>query len=175
MTHTNECVTSHIQMTHTNEFVTSHMTHTNECVTLLGASGLPHYCTSICNRSCCSRCASCVNLINQKKYIYIYIYIYKTKNLRYIQSETDTKKMQASLNLSLDRVLHVYGDHTPLLVDTGIPPLQLTYVINVGSTFLTWDRHFSHFSRGASVSLSVFQICLSLLKKGRVLGSPENM
>lgn len=27
----------------------------------------------------------------------------------------------------------------------------------------------------AAVSLSVFQICLSLLKKGRVLDSPENM
>jgi len=48
------------------------------------------------------------------------------QNLRYIQSETDIKKMQTSLNLSLARVLHVYGDHTELLADTGIPPLQLT-------------------------------------------------
>ena len=45
------------------------------------------------------------------------------QNLRYIQSETDIQKMQ---NLSLARVLHVYGDHTELLADTGIPPLQLT-------------------------------------------------
>jgi len=50
------------------------------------------------------------------------------QNLRYIQvhSDTDIKKMQTSLNLSLARVLHVYGDHTGLLADTGIPPLQLT-------------------------------------------------
>jgi len=36
------------------------------------------------------------------------------------------KKMQTSLNLSLARVLHVFGDHTGFLADTGIPPLQLT-------------------------------------------------
>ena len=34
------------------------------------------------------------------------------QNLRYIHSDTDIKKMQTSLNLSLARVLHVYGDHT---------------------------------------------------------------
>ena len=34
--------------------------------------------------------------------------------------------MQTSLNLSLARVLHVDGDHTGLLADTGITPLQLT-------------------------------------------------
>ena len=34
--------------------------------------------------------------------------------------------MQTSLNLSLARVLHVYGDHTGLLADTEIPPLVLT-------------------------------------------------
>ena len=34
--------------------------------------------------------------------------------------------MQTSLNLSLARVLHVYGDHIGLLADTRIPPLQLT-------------------------------------------------
>ena len=47
------------------------------------------------------------------------------QNLRYIHSDTDIKKMQTSLNLSLARVLHVYGDHTGLLADTGIPPLQV--------------------------------------------------
>ena len=48
------------------------------------------------------------------------------QNLRYIQSETDIKKMQTSLNLSLARVLHVYGDHTALLAaDTEIPPSLL--------------------------------------------------
>ena len=31
---------------------------------LLGGSGPPHYCTSICVRSCCTRLASCVDLIN---------------------------------------------------------------------------------------------------------------
>jgi len=53
------------------------------------------------------------------------------QNLRYIQSETDNKKMQTSLNLSLARVLHVYGDHTVLLADTGIPPLQWTKYVHL--------------------------------------------
>jgi len=48
------------------------------------------------------------------------------QNLRYIHSTTDFKKLQTSLNLSLARALHVYGDHTALLVDTGVPPLSLT-------------------------------------------------
>jgi len=48
------------------------------------------------------------------------------QNLRHIHSDTDIKKMQTSLNLSMARFLHVYGDHTGLLADTGIPPLQLT-------------------------------------------------
>jgi len=39
--------------------------------------------------------------------------------------------MQTSLNLSLARVLHVYGDHTALLADTGIPPLQLTKYVHL--------------------------------------------
>ena len=47
------------------------------------------------------------------------------QNLRNIQSTTDVKKLQTSLNLSLARALHVYGDHTALLADTGIPPLSL--------------------------------------------------
>ena len=47
------------------------------------------------------------------------------QNLRYIQSTTDVKKLQISLNLSLARALHVYGDHTALLADTGAPPLTL--------------------------------------------------
>jgi len=48
------------------------------------------------------------------------------QNLRYIHSDTGIKKMQTSLNLSLARVLHEYGDHTGLFADTGIRPLQLT-------------------------------------------------
>jgi len=47
------------------------------------------------------------------------------QNLRYIQSTTDVAKFQTSLNLSLARALHVYGDHTALLADTGVPPLKL--------------------------------------------------
>jgi len=47
------------------------------------------------------------------------------QNLRYIQSTTDVAKLQTSLNLSLARALHVYGDHTALLADTGVPPLTL--------------------------------------------------
>jgi len=39
--------------------------------------------------------------------------------------------MRTSLNLSLDRVLHVYGDHTGLLADTGISPLQLTKYVHL--------------------------------------------
>jgi len=39
--------------------------------------------------------------------------------------------MQTSLNLSLARVLHVYCDHTGLLADTGIPPLQLTKYVHL--------------------------------------------
>jgi len=53
------------------------------------------------------------------------------QNLRYIYSDTDIKKMQTSLNLSLARVLHVYGNHTGLLSDTGIPPLQLTKYVHL--------------------------------------------
>jgi len=53
------------------------------------------------------------------------------QNLRYIHSDTDIKKMQTSLNLSLTRVLHVYGDHTGLLADTGFPPLQLTRYVHL--------------------------------------------
>jgi len=47
------------------------------------------------------------------------------QNLRYIQSTTDIKKLQTSLNLSLARTPHVYGDHTALLADTDVPPLTL--------------------------------------------------
>ena len=47
------------------------------------------------------------------------------QNLRYIQSTTDVTKLQTSLNLSLARALHVYGDHTALLADAGVPPLYL--------------------------------------------------
>jgi len=39
--------------------------------------------------------------------------------------------MQTSLNLSLARVLNVYGDHTALLADTGVPPLQLTQYVHL--------------------------------------------
>ena len=53
------------------------------------------------------------------------------QNLRYIHSKTDIKKMQTSLNLSLARVLHIYNDHTRLLADTGISPLQLTKYAHV--------------------------------------------
>jgi hypothetical protein len=53
------------------------------------------------------------------------------QNLRYIHSDTDIKKMQTSLNLSLARVLHVYGNHTGLLAETGIPPLQLTRYVHL--------------------------------------------
>jgi len=45
--------------------------------------------------------------------------------VRNIQSTTDVNKLQTSLNLSLARALHVYCDHTALLVDTGVPPLNL--------------------------------------------------
>ena len=45
--------------------------------------------------------------------------------MRYIHNATDVKKLQTSLNLSLARTLHVYGDHTALLADTGVPPLTL--------------------------------------------------
>jgi len=47
------------------------------------------------------------------------------QNLRYIQSTNNVAKLQTSLNLSLARALHVYGDHTALLADTGVPPLDL--------------------------------------------------
>jgi len=53
------------------------------------------------------------------------------QNLLYIQSETDITNMQTSLNLSLARVIHVYGDHTRLLADTGMPPLQLNKYIHL--------------------------------------------
>jgi len=47
------------------------------------------------------------------------------QNLRCIQSPTDVAKLQSSLNLSLARALHVYGDLTTLLADTGFPPFNL--------------------------------------------------
>jgi len=47
------------------------------------------------------------------------------QNLHYIQSTTDVKKLQTSLNLSLARALHVHGDHTALPAETGVPPLTL--------------------------------------------------
>jgi len=53
------------------------------------------------------------------------------QNLRYVHSDTDIKKMQTSLNVSLARVLHVYGEHTGLSADTGIPPLQLTRYVHL--------------------------------------------
>jgi len=58
------------------------------------------------------------------------------QNLRYIHSETDIKNTQTRLNQSLARVLHVYGDHTGLLVDTGIPPLQLTKYVHLAQLHL---------------------------------------
>jgi len=52
--------------------------------------------------------------------------------------------MQTILNLSLARVLHVYGDHTGLLADTGIPPLQLTRYVDLDQLHfrltITWAR-----------------------------------
>jgi len=65
------------------------------------------------------------------------------QNLRYIHNNTDIKKMQTSLNLSLARVLHVYGDHTGLLADTGIPPLQLTRYVHLAQIHFrfTITRH----------------------------------
>jgi len=54
------------------------------------------------------------------------------QTLRYIHNNTDINKMQTSLNLSLARVLHVYGgDHTGPLSDTEIPPLQLTRYVHL--------------------------------------------
>ena len=47
------------------------------------------------------------------------------QNLRYIQITTDVAKLQTSLNLFLARALNVYGDHTALLADTGVTPLNL--------------------------------------------------
>jgi len=55
--------------------------------------------------------------------------ILNLQDLRYIQSTTNDKKLQSGLNLSLARALHVYGDHTTLLADAGIPPLTLTHYI----------------------------------------------
>jgi len=39
--------------------------------------------------------------------------------------ESMLSKLQTSLNLSLARALYVYGKHTVLLADTGVPPLNL--------------------------------------------------
>jgi len=58
------------------------------------------------------------------------------QNLRYSHSDKEMKKMQTSLNLSLARVLHVYGDHAGLLADTGIPPLQLTRYVHLAQLHL---------------------------------------
>jgi len=60
----------------------------------------------------------------------------RIEKVRYIHSDTDIKKMRTSLNLSLARVLHVYGDHTGLLADTGIPPFQLTRYVHLAQLHL---------------------------------------
>jgi len=61
---------------------------------------------------------------------------YFLQNLRYIHIDTDIKKMQTNLDLSLARDLHVYGNHTGLLANTANSPLQLTrYVHPVNYTF----------------------------------------
>ena len=57
------------------------------------------------------------------------------QKLRYIHSDADITKLQTSLNLSLARVLHVYDDHTGLLADTEIPPLQLTRYVHLALHF----------------------------------------
>jgi len=56
------------------------------------------------------------------------------QNLRYIQSTTGVKKLQISLNVSLAHALHVYGDHTALLADTGVPPLSLIQYTHLAQT-----------------------------------------
>ena len=43
--------------------------------------------------------------------------------------------MQTSLNLSLARVLHVYGDYTGHLADTGIPPLPVTKYVHLAQLY----------------------------------------
>ena len=63
------------------------------------------------------------------------------QNLRYIHRESDLAKMQTSLNKSLARTLHVYGHHTALLADAGIPPLYLTRMVHLAQL---------HFSGGDS-------------------------
>ena len=57
------------------------------------------------------------------------------QNLRYVQSTTNVKKLQTSLNSSLARALHVYGDHTALLADTGVPPLSYITLTLPNCTF----------------------------------------
>jgi len=56
------------------------------------------------------------------------------QNLRYIQSTTDVAKLQTSLNFSLSRTLHVYRDHTAVLADTGVPPLNLIQYIHLAQS-----------------------------------------
>ena len=46
------------------------------------------------------------------------------QNLHYIQITTDVKKLQTRLNLFRAGALHVCGDHTALLEDTGVSPLD---------------------------------------------------
>jgi len=43
--------------------------------------------------------------------------------------------MQTSLYLSLARVLHVNGDRTALLADTGTPPLKLTKYVHLAQLY----------------------------------------
>ena len=62
-------------------------------------------------------------------------------NLRYIQSTTDVTKRQTSLNISLARALHVYGDHTALLADTGVPPLHLIQYTHLAQFHFRLTKH----------------------------------
>jgi len=63
------------------------------------------------------------------------------QNLRYIQNTADVKKLQTTLNLSLARALHVYGDHTVLLEDTGVPPLSLVQCTHLAQIAFGSQKH----------------------------------
>ena len=55
------------------------------------------------------------------------------QNLRYLQ-ESQVERLQVTLNRSLARSLHVYGETTALCADMGVPPLRLTQQVTAAGT-----------------------------------------
>ena len=64
------------------------------------------------------------------------------QNLRYLQ-ESQVERLQVTLNRSLARSLHVYGETTALCADMGVPPLRLTQQVQQAQLAFRWTHVYS--------------------------------